>query len=847
MADIAIVDASSSKTLGKQIRRVFKSLGLDAKVASPGWFLRNRSGVTRIEKGYPCWIICWSHAIQGNAAFLDYAAVAAGQGFSDSWRPSLGPIVCTKSDIEVRKALGHARRVDLAPWYLGGAKARDRENAKVALRNLVVAVADSLRTPEIVNYFEALTEPDDKRMDAVSRFYQINRTVWTGDAPASLQANAVPPPQPSRGWAFWRKRNRHSGPVKMRIVHAALERCRKIVVTSEPLLGNAAAATVFDFLMSHAAANPTAVVPVATIPIEGDSDTKLAVCLDVGTAIHEQWVRMKPPPLLAFIYKEQKDPVAFQSRLGKLLREHARFSDDGYRSLEARLLDGGEKEEAVIAGFETRLPDLRETCSVFAFKRTANGSPNSVPGLRDLLFKPKSGETMEEPKWLFGVNGFERLLRMWGNRISDRADDILHFLGRAGVPKDGIYWIFGHWQPIAVAAAALFGVSYVASAPGREPQSGVTTVARPALPMAERALIPVDRTNESIGRVTRFAASSTSHRLAVMTPSTVAVLNVDNADPVCSLPEARYTAVAFSRDGRLIATGSQDGVVSVWLASNCGGVAAELAPDARVMSRVRRGARSEAFIEDVAFGNDDTVLGAGRDNLVHVFSIHEGERGDLEQIETLPLPSNPSRLIVDATGNVYVALARGGVIRWQRNEPTNSTAFLRVDERTILLRDLTAGGEVVVGQSDGAVEFVRPGKFSVFRRLKAAEPFTAMDLAPNGLWLAAASVSGEIQIFDAHTLELISSKDFVGQSAHSCIGSFGERKRCPLSALAIVEANGGQSARVFTSGEDGKLVVWEVATPTKVEVGAKAPVKAPNFWERLSQLVTPPSTQATSR
>lgn len=256
---------------------------------------------------------------------------------------------------------------------------------------------------------------------------------------------------------------------------------------------------------------------------------------------------------------------------------------------------------------------------------------------------------------------------------------------------------------------------------------------------------------------------------------------------------ADATAVAFSPDGELLATGARDGTLALWNPSSG--------------AQVGKLGGHNAAILDLAFAPDGHLLAsAAADGSVRLWSPTErtmvaGLAGHRAAVTSLAFAPDGAM--------VYGAAADGSVRAWFVADGQPALAF-DGHERGATFAAVTSPGLVVTAGADGHLRSWRLGGARAL--LAPAELTGAIAFSPDGAVVAAGAVDHRVHRFRLET----------GQ---------------PLPALAGHTADVGgiafspDGALIATAGDDGSARLWRTADgqPLSSLLGHKGPVEAVAF------------------
>jgi WD40 repeat protein/serine/threonine protein kinase len=290
-----------------------------------------------------------------------------------------------------------------------------------------------------------------------------------------------------------------------------------------------------------------------------------------------------------------------------------------------------------------------------------------------------------------------------------------------------------------------------------------------------------DRDNVAEANHLLEEARDRAAKLAGTQPIELACLAASLDDAIIVVPHANdaVTAVAWSPDGRMLATGDRSGIVRV-----CGPAAAE-----------ERAARTVATLGgcvwSVAFSPDGRrIASSSADGLV---TLHDVTSGALTR--TLPVPRESAVYAVafSPDGNRLATASRDRTARLWDVASGREVAVLRGHEGTVYGVAISADGETMVtGGHDGTVRVwdAATGRPRGTLRGHGDRVFDVA-IAADGRTVASASEDGTVRLWDV------------------AVGVETGLLRHPTRVNAVVFSESGD--RVATASADGVLRVWDVA------------------------------------
>jgi WD40 repeat protein len=250
---------------------------------------------------------------------------------------------------------------------------------------------------------------------------------------------------------------------------------------------------------------------------------------------------------------------------------------------------------------------------------------------------------------------------------------------------------------------------------------------------------------------------------------------------------AAVTGVAFSTDGRLLATASDDGTAIIRDARTRRTLA--------VLRGHARGLSGVAFAPDARF----VATAGGADRTVMLWDPRSGRR-----IRTVRAASPIESVAVDATGRIVAAAADNGtVVLWDARSGRRLRTLRGQGDPVLGVAFAPRGrllASVASGDVDGAAILWDARTGRRLRTLEEPNPLTSVAFSPDGTALALGSVDLSAVIRDTRT----------GRR----LAVLGEGVEGAVQSVAF-----GSTADTLVAGDEwGTTVVWDVRSSRAVEV-----------------------------
>ena len=204
-----------------------------------------------------------------------------------------------------------------------------------------------------------------------------------------------------------------------------------------------------------------------------------------------------------------------------------------------------------------------------------------------------------------------------------------------------------------------------------------------------------------------------------------------NAEAVLRFHEGAVNAVAFLNDGRMVTAG-EDARIAIWK------------PGEDAPARVLEGHRGP--IVALAASPDGALIASGAwDHTARLWSVKSDEARVLEGHR-----QNVNGVAFTSDGRGLVTVGYDACLRiWPimgNDAPTVIT--LPAPLNTVAVAN---DGEILTGAADGRVYFISPSGQRSGEVASADLPITALALAPDGRWVAAASIQGDLSVIERRT------------------------------------------------------------------------------------------------
>jgi WD40 repeat protein len=271
---------------------------------------------------------------------------------------------------------------------------------------------------------------------------------------------------------------------------------------------------------------------------------------------------------------------------------------------------------------------------------------------------------------------------------------------------------------------------------------------------------------------------------------TVSIYRVSDGALLVVIPahDSRVSAVAFSSDGRRLATGSDDRAVKVW----------EVSADGRNVRLLYTLREHTSWINALAFSPDGTALAsASHDQTIRVWSLSDGTR-------RLVLTGHTGSVTSVAFSPDGQTVASGSEDRtvqlWDVNNGTVVRTFSGHDFAVRSVAFSPDGTQIASGSDDKTVRLWSVSAGSLLRTFAGhTGSVTSVAFAPDGQRIASGSEDRTVQLWDVNNGTLV--RTFVGHDfAVRCV------------------AFSPDGTQIASGSEDKSVRIWLVSTGATVRI-----------------------------
>jgi cytochrome c len=250
-----------------------------------------------------------------------------------------------------------------------------------------------------------------------------------------------------------------------------------------------------------------------------------------------------------------------------------------------------------------------------------------------------------------------------------------------------------------------------------------------------------------------------------------------NAEAVLRFHEGAVNAVAFLNDGRMVTAG-EDARIAIWK------------PGEDAPARVLAGHR--APIVALAASPDGTLIASGAwDHTARLWSVKSDEvrvlEGDRQNVNGVAFTADGRGLVTvgyDACLRIWPIIGNDAPSIITLPAPLNTVAIAN-------------DGEIVTGAADGRVYFISPSGQRSGQVAGADLPIIALALAPDGRWVAAASIQGDLSLIERRTRAMARTAASPG---------------LPVWSVTFLT----DSSTLLTGGVDGIIRPWSIRSGAPV-------------------------------
>ena len=274
--------------------------------------------------------------------------------------------------------------------------------------------------------------------------------------------------------------------------------------------------------------------------------------------------------------------------------------------------------------------------------------------------------------------------------------------------------------------------------------------------------------------------------------------------------DSPVNSIAFNPDGSLLASGSRDNVVRLWI------------PDAETLQATLHG--HTASVLSVAFSSDGSLLASGSaDGTIRIWNPHT------ETLQATLHGHTASVLSVafSSDGSLLASGSADGTVRLWNLVTETLQATLEAHMASVLSVTFSPDGLLLASASaDGLVGLWDPHTETLQTTLGHESPVLSIAFSPDGDLLATGSTDGTARLWDPHMVQL---KATLGHES-------------PVESVAF------DGSMLVTGSQDGRVRQWELTTltaPPSSSQTSEAPRGSESQPEGVTASTASPLTEAT--
>ena len=274
--------------------------------------------------------------------------------------------------------------------------------------------------------------------------------------------------------------------------------------------------------------------------------------------------------------------------------------------------------------------------------------------------------------------------------------------------------------------------------------------------------------------------------------------------------DSPVNSIAFNPDGSLLASGSRDNVVRLWI------------PDTETLQATLHG--HTASVLSVAFSSDGSLLASGSaDGTIRIWNPHT------ETLQATLHGHTASVLSVafSPDGSLLASGSADGTVRLWDLVTETLQATLEAHMASVLSVTFSLDGLLLASASaDGLVGLWDPHTETLQTTLGHESPVLSIAFSPDGDFLATGSTDGTARLWDPHMVQL---KATLGHES-------------PVESVAF------DGSMLVTGSQDGRVRQWEITTltaPPSSSQTSEVPRGSESQPEGLTASTAAPLTETT--